>query len=67
MTRVKTLLDEIFSRCYNGTVIGGSEEVARVLDIIKVTGPTLGLELNIKKTELFWPSCDGSKFRDGLL
>ncbi|KAJ0755819.1 putative reverse transcriptase domain, exostosin, DNA/RNA polymerase superfamily [Helianthus annuus] len=50
----------------DGTIIGGSEEVARVLDTIKVTGPTLGLELNIKKTELFWPSCDGSKFRDGL-
>ncbi|KAJ0770727.1 putative reverse transcriptase domain, exostosin [Helianthus annuus] len=50
----------------DGTVIGGSEEVARVLDIIKVSGPTLGLELNIKKTELFWPSCDGSKFREGL-
>ncbi|KAJ0856068.1 putative reverse transcriptase domain, DNA/RNA polymerase superfamily [Helianthus annuus] len=50
----------------DGTVIGGSEEVARVLDIIKVSGPALGLELNIKKTELFWPSCDGSKFREGL-
>ncbi|XP_022042194.1 uncharacterized protein LOC110944857 [Helianthus annuus] len=50
----------------DGTVIGGSEEVARVLDIIKVTGPTLSLELNIKKTELFWPSCDRSKFRVGL-
>ncbi|MFS7889274.1 putative reverse transcriptase domain, exostosin [Helianthus anomalus] len=50
----------------DGTVIGGSEEVARVLDIIKVSGPALGLELNIKNTELFWPSCDGSKFREGL-
>ncbi|KAI3813815.1 hypothetical protein L1987_18550 [Smallanthus sonchifolius] len=50
----------------DGTVIGNSEEVARVLDIIKVVGPTLGLELNIKKTELFWPSYDGSKFHDGL-
>jgi hypothetical protein len=37
-----------------------------VLDIIKLTGPTLGLEPNIKKTELFWPSCDGRKFREGL-
>ncbi|KAJ0771049.1 putative exostosin [Helianthus annuus] len=50
----------------DGTVIGGSEEVARVLDIIRVSGPTLGLELNIKKTELFWPSCDGSKCHEGL-
>ncbi|XP_076934174.1 uncharacterized protein LOC143600337 [Bidens hawaiensis] len=50
----------------DGTVIGDSMEVAKVLDIIKVTGPTLGLELNIKKTELFWPSCDGTKSRDDL-
>ncbi|GJS71270.1 ALP1-like protein [Tanacetum coccineum] len=39
----------------DGTVIGDSEEVVRVLDIIKVSGPGLGLELNIKKTENFGP------------
>ncbi|GJR21241.1 putative reverse transcriptase domain-containing protein [Tanacetum coccineum] len=50
----------------DGTVIGDSEEVARVLDIIKVSGPVLGLELNIKKTEIFWPSCNGMKLREGL-
>lgn len=50
----------------DGTVIGDSEEMARVLDIIRVAGPELGLELNIKKTELFWPSCDGRKLRSGL-
>ncbi|GJZ96550.1 putative reverse transcriptase domain-containing protein [Tanacetum coccineum] len=50
----------------DGTVIGDSEEVARVLDIIKVSGPGLGLELNIKKTEIFWPSCNGMKLREGL-
>ena len=50
----------------DGTVIGDTEEVARVLDIIRATGPVLGLELNIKKTELFWPSCDGRKLREGL-
>ena len=50
----------------DGTVIGDSEEVARVLDIIKVNGPGLGLELNIKKTEIFWPSCNGTKLREGL-
>ncbi|GJX86078.1 hypothetical protein Tco_0336852 [Tanacetum coccineum] len=41
-------------------------EVVRVLDIIKAKGPGLGLELNIKKTEIFWPSCNGIKLRDGL-
>ncbi|GKF47367.1 putative reverse transcriptase domain-containing protein, partial [Tanacetum coccineum] len=50
----------------DGTVIGDSEEVSRVLDIIKVCGPGLGLELNINKTEIFWPSCNGTKLREGL-
>ncbi|GJR41782.1 hypothetical protein Tco_1309885 [Tanacetum coccineum] len=50
----------------DGTVIGDSKEVARVLDIIKVSGPGLGLELNIKKTEIFWPSCNGMKLHEGL-
>nr|GEU91684.1 putative reverse transcriptase domain-containing protein [Tanacetum cinerariifolium] len=40
----------------DGTVIGDSEEVVRVLHIIKMSGPSLGLELNIKKTEIYWPS-----------
>jgi len=50
----------------DGTVIGNSEEVAKVLNIVTEDGPELGLELNIKKTELFWPSCDGLKNRKGL-
>ncbi|KAI3721949.1 hypothetical protein L2E82_32969 [Cichorium intybus] len=49
----------------DGTVIGDSDEVASVLNIIQADGPGLGLELNIKKTEIFWPSCDGRKLRDG--
>nr|GEX05606.1 reverse transcriptase domain-containing protein [Tanacetum cinerariifolium] len=43
-----------------------SEEVAKVLDIIKVSGLGLGLKLNIKKTEIFWPSCNGLKLCEGL-
>ncbi|GJY77416.1 putative reverse transcriptase domain-containing protein [Tanacetum coccineum] len=50
----------------DGTVIGDSEDVARVLDIIKVSGPDLGIEPNIKKTKIFWPSCNGMKLREGL-
>nr|GEU29474.1 putative reverse transcriptase domain-containing protein [Tanacetum cinerariifolium] len=50
----------------DGIVIGDSEEVARLLDIIKASGPCLGLELNIKKTEICWPSCNGTKLREGL-
>ncbi|GKB98586.1 hypothetical protein Tco_0984723, partial [Tanacetum coccineum] len=48
------------------TVIRDSEKVVRVLDIIKVSGPGLGLELYIKKTKIFWPSCNGMKLREGL-
>nr|GEW72604.1 reverse transcriptase domain-containing protein [Tanacetum cinerariifolium] len=50
----------------DGTVIGDSKEVARVLDNIKVCGPGLGLELNVNKKEIFWPSCNGVKLREGL-
>nr|GEU46021.1 putative reverse transcriptase domain-containing protein [Tanacetum cinerariifolium] len=50
----------------DGMVIGDSEEVARVLDIIKLSGPDLGLELNIKKTKIFWPLCNDMKPREGL-
>ncbi|GKA59428.1 hypothetical protein Tco_0758741 [Tanacetum coccineum] len=47
----------------DGTVIGDSEEIARVLDIRKVSGPGLGLELNIKK-RVFWASCNGIKLME---
>ncbi|KAK2443362.1 hypothetical protein QL285_014474 [Trifolium repens] len=50
----------------DGTIIGDLEEVAKSLDIISEAGPGLGLHLNIRKTEIFWPSCDGRKLRDGL-
>ena len=44
------------------TLVGDLEEVAKALDIIRVVGP----ELNIRKTEIFWPSCDGNKHHGGL-
>nr|GEW14212.1 hypothetical protein [Tanacetum cinerariifolium] len=37
-----------------------------MLDIIKVSGPGLVLELNIKKTDIFWPLCKGMKLCEGL-
>ncbi|XP_076928462.1 uncharacterized protein LOC143592430 [Bidens hawaiensis] len=45
----------------DGTIIGDTKEVANALDIIRAEGPRLGLELNVKKTELFWPTCNGEK------
>ncbi|GKC36716.1 hypothetical protein Tco_1049100 [Tanacetum coccineum] len=50
----------------DGTVIKDSEEVAKVLDIINVSGPDLGLELNSRPRDIFWPSCNGLKLREGL-
>nr|GEV06062.1 reverse transcriptase domain-containing protein [Tanacetum cinerariifolium] len=31
-----------------------------------MSGLGLGLELNIKKTKIFWPLCNGMKLREGL-
>ncbi|GJX43750.1 kinase RLK-Pelle-CrRLK1L-1 family protein, partial [Tanacetum coccineum] len=50
----------------DGTIIGDTKEVAKAIDIIRAEGPRLGLELNIKKTEVFWPSCNGVKVKEGL-
>ncbi len=50
----------------DGTIIGDAGEVARALDILRVNGPDMGLHLNLSKTEVFWPSCDGQKQRVDL-
>ena len=50
----------------DGTIIGDTTEVAKALNIILTNGPKLGLVLNIQKTEVFWPTCDGVKVREGL-
>ncbi|KAJ0599143.1 putative reverse transcriptase domain, exostosin [Helianthus annuus] len=50
----------------DGTVIGDAVQVAKALDIISSEGPALGLRLNIRKTEIFWPTCNGVKVRPGL-
>ncbi|KAJ0694995.1 putative reverse transcriptase domain, exostosin [Helianthus annuus] len=50
----------------DGTIIGDAVQVAKALDIIGSEGPALGLRLNIRKTEVFWPTCNGVKVRPGL-
>nr|GEV28544.1 auxilin-like protein [Tanacetum cinerariifolium] len=45
---------------------GSFAPVAKAIDRISAEGPCLGLELNIKKTEGFWPSCNGVKVNDRL-
>lgn len=61
------LVKSIASRCKldlhawyldDGTIIGDTLEVAKALSIIESEGPCRGLHLNIKKTEVFWPSVD---------
>ncbi|GJY36002.1 hypothetical protein Tco_0421380 [Tanacetum coccineum] len=49
-----------------GMIIGDTKEVMKAIDIIMAEGPRLGLELYIKKTKVFWPSCNGEKVKDGL-
>ncbi|KAJ0925109.1 putative reverse transcriptase domain, exostosin [Helianthus annuus] len=50
----------------DGTIIGNASEVAKALDIINEEGPSLGLYLNIKKIEVYWPTCDDQKVQDRL-
>ncbi|XP_026459245.1 uncharacterized protein LOC113359892 [Papaver somniferum] len=50
----------------DGTIIGDTAEVAKALTVVQTEGSTLGLILNIKKTEILWPSCDGRKLRVGM-
>lgn len=48
------------------TIIRDSHNVAKSIDIIRETGPGLGLEFNIRKNEIIWPSCGGSKLHENL-
>ncbi|XP_076896048.1 uncharacterized protein LOC143548884 [Bidens hawaiensis] len=50
----------------DGMIIRDAIEVAKALDIIRSKGPSLGLELNIKKAEVYWSSCNGVKAKIGL-
>ncbi|XP_022031378.1 uncharacterized protein LOC110932107 [Helianthus annuus] len=54
----------------DGTLIGDATQVANALDIIRAhqssEGPSLGLQLNIKKTEVFWPTCSIVNVQEGL-
>ncbi|XP_026383845.1 uncharacterized protein LOC113279368 [Papaver somniferum] len=42
----------------DGTIIGDTLMVSQDFHIIKTEGDAIGLDLNIQKTELFWPSFD---------
>ncbi|GJY70855.1 putative reverse transcriptase domain-containing protein [Tanacetum coccineum] len=61
--RIRDCCQLLFHAWYldDGIIIGDTKEVAKAIDIIRAEGPRLGLELNIKKKEVFWPSCNGVK------
>jgi hypothetical protein len=40
----------------DGTIIGHKEDVFRVFELLRGEGPNIGLFLNVKKNELWWPS-----------
>ena len=66
--RVQECCSLLFQAWYldDGTLIGNADGVAKALNIIQTDGPILGLKLNIQKTEVFWPSCNGLKMQQGL-
>jgi hypothetical protein len=40
----------------DGTIIGDVGDVFKVFELIRAEGPSLGLHLNVKKNEIWWPS-----------
>ena len=40
----------------DGTIIGDVEDVFKVFQLIESEGPGVGLVLNVKKNEIWWPS-----------
>ncbi|XP_026433389.1 uncharacterized protein LOC113330794 isoform X1 [Papaver somniferum] len=50
----------------DGTIIGDTIIVSKAFHIIKSEGVSVGLDLNIHKIELFWPSFDESSTQVGV-
>ena len=40
----------------DGVIIGHKNDVHKVFELIQEEGPRLGLHLNVKKNEIWWPS-----------
>ncbi|GKC21588.1 hypothetical protein Tco_1023738 [Tanacetum coccineum] len=58
----------LFSLWYldDGTIVGDTLVVGKVLDLITKDGPRCGLHLNVDKTELFWPKEDPRSRLEGI-
>lgn len=40
----------------DGTIIGHKDDVFKVFELLREEGPKIGLHLNVKKNEIWWPS-----------
>ncbi|GKB71215.1 hypothetical protein Tco_0932627 [Tanacetum coccineum] len=50
----------------DGTIVGDTLVVGKVLELIMKDGPRCGLHLNVDKTELFWPKEDPRSRLEGI-
>ncbi|GJZ21849.1 putative reverse transcriptase domain-containing protein [Tanacetum coccineum] len=50
----------------DGTIVGDTLVVGKVLELITEDGPRCGLHLNVDKTELFWPKEDPRSKLEGI-
>ncbi|GJV82364.1 hypothetical protein Tco_1522262 [Tanacetum coccineum] len=50
----------------DGTIVGDTLVVGKVLELITKDGPRYGLHLNVDKTELFWPKEDPRSRLEGV-
>ncbi|GKD97714.1 hypothetical protein Tco_1381611 [Tanacetum coccineum] len=50
----------------DGTIVGDTLVVGKVLELITEDGPRCGLHLNVDKTELFWPKEDPRSRLEGV-
>ncbi|GJY51342.1 putative reverse transcriptase domain-containing protein [Tanacetum coccineum] len=68
---VRTIRDS-FNLCLrawylnDGTIVGDTLVVGKVLELITEDGPRCGLHLNVDKTELFWPKEDPRSRLEGV-
>ena len=55
---VKEFPDLLLSVWYldDGTIIGHKDDVFKVFELLREEGPKIGLHLNVKKNEIWWPS-----------
>ena len=58
LCRIRDTFDLCLHAWYldDGTIIGDTLVVGKVLELILAEGPLSGLQVNVEKTEVFWPT-----------